>query len=264
LNRLGEFDALIVGRGGGSLEDLWAFNEELVARAIAASRIPVISAVGHEVDFTISDFVADVRAPTPSAAAEMVVSRKDELLERLRHLRLRADQVMQHRRIAWSSRVERMAGHQAFLAVRHSLQMAAQRVDDATYRSTSFIERRLSAHQARFHAAYVRLEAFRLDRRIGESRARLLHLSSLLDASQRGRLTAGHQKLERSQAQLEALSPLSVLARGYSLGWDESGKLLRDASTVKPGDKVRMTLYRGELGCRVEQTRLNHRKKNGS
>jgi len=263
LNLLGYFDALIVGRGGGSLEDLWAFNEEPVARAIAASEIPVISAVGHEVDFTIADFVADVRAPTPSAAAEMVVSRKEEFQEKLKHLRQGLEHAVGHRMSEWSSRVERLGGHQAFLAVRHSVQMAAQRLDDATYRALSHIDRRLKTFHSRFQAASVRLEALRLERRMGESRTRLQHLTSLLTAGQKARLVTAHQKLSRLRAQLEALSPLAVLGRGYSLGWDASGKLLRDASAVRPGDRVRMTLLRGELDCQVEQTHHNHRKKTG-
>ncbi len=255
LNRLGGFDALIVGRGGGSLEDLWPFNEESVARSIAASRIPIISAVGHEVDFTIADFVADVRAPTPSAAAEMVVTRKDQFTERVEGFRSRSAQAIQHRMRALRSEVERLAGHQAFLAVRHLLAMASQQLDDATSRATALGEKRRRDARSRLDGLFGRLEAFRLDRQIAESKAKLAHLASRLDAGEKARLAVAYQALSSRAAQLEALSPLAVLGRGYSLAWDGKGTLLRDSALVNPGDQVRLTLHRGELDCRVERVR---------
>ncbi|MFQ5790438.1 MAG: exodeoxyribonuclease VII large subunit [Acidobacteriota bacterium] len=255
LNRLGGFDVLIVGRGGGSLEDLWPFNEESVARAIAASKIPVISAVGHEVDFTIADFVADVRAPTPSAAAEMVVARKDDFLERLRRLRQRLDHTWEYRRTRLAGHLERLAGHQAFLAVRHAVQMNAQRLDETSYRILSLVERRLGTARSRAEALSRRLGRLRLDRQVAESRTRLTQLASTLQRAHQVRLGHARERLSRSGARLEALSPLAVLARGYSLSWDASGKLLRDAAAVGRGDPVRISLHRGELDCRVEQSR---------
>lgn len=255
LNRLGGFDVLIVGRGGGSLEDLWPFNEEQVARAIAASAIPVISAVGHEVDFTIADFAADVRAATPSAAAEIVVSRKEDFLEHVSRLAKRLDQSSAHRMSEQRNRVERLAGHQAFLAVRHAFQVFSQRVDELSFRSRTLLDRGVGGHRARVELMTRQLDAFRIDRQLGHSRTRLTHLDSLLRAAQRGRLTLAGQRLARSAARLEALSPLSVLGRGYSLTWDSSGTLVRDANAVAPGDPVRVTLRRGELDCRVEKTR---------
>ena len=259
LNRIGSFDALIVGRGGGSFEDLWPFNEESVARAIAASEIPVISAVGHEVDYTIADFVADVRAPTPSAAAEMVVSRKDAFEERVNWLGQRVEQATHQRMLTLKSEVNRLGEHKAFLAVRHSIEMAGQRLDDANYRATTMMERRLQALGSQLHKARRRLETFRIDRQIAESRARLQHLDSRLFAVQRARLATAHEKLSRSAAQLEALSPLAVLARGYSLAWDDKGVLIREASQVKTGEHLRLTLHHGELDCRVERTRSEKR-----
>ena len=264
LNRLGSFDALIVGRGGGSLEDLWPFNEEPVARAIAASKIPIISAVGHEVDFTIADFVADVRAPTPSAAAEMVVSRKDAFEERVSWLERRVGQATRQRINTLENQVDRLGTHQVFLAVRHSIEMAAQRLDDANYRAATMMERRLHAFHSHLDTASRRLEAFRIDRQIAELRTRLKHLDSRLTTAQKAYLALAHQKLGRSSAQIEALSPLGVLGRGYSLAWDEKGILLRDASKVQPGDPLRLILHRGELDCRVERTRSDKRKKTTS
>lgn len=254
LNRLGGFDVLIVGRGGGSVEDLWPFNEEAVARAIAASKIPVISAVGHEVDFTIADFVADVRAPTPSAAAEMVVSRKDEFVERVTTLRRRLGQAIRRGVIDRNTQVDRLASHQAFLAVRHSVEMSAQRLDEATYKTRTSMERRLQKLASILNTNRSRLEAFRLDRRLRESRVRLEHLGSRFHAAAKAHVAFAHRNWERAVTQLEALSPLSVLARGYSLAWDAQGHLLRDASRVQPGDRIRMTLHRGELDCRVERS----------
>ena len=264
LNRLGGFDALIVGRGGGSLEDLWPFNEESVARAIAASEIPVISAVGHEVDYTIADFVADVRAPTPSAAAEIVVSRKDAFEERVNWLGKRVGQATRQRMLTLKNEVNRLGEHKAFLAVRHSIEMAAQRLDDAHYRATATIERRVLAFRSELATASRRLEAFRIDRQMSESRTKLRHLDSRLFAVQKAYLATAHQKLGRSAAQLEALSPLAVLGRGYSLAWDDKGVLIREASQVQKGAPLRLTLHHGELDCRVERTRSDKRMKTTS
>jgi exodeoxyribonuclease VII large subunit len=264
MNRLGGFDALIVGRGGGSLEDLWPFNEESVARAIAASEIPVMSAVGHEVDYTIADFVADVRAPTPSAAAEMVVSRKDAFEERVNWLGQRVEQATHQRMLSLRSEVDRLGEHKAFLAVRHSIEMAAQRLDDANYRAATTMGRCLQAFGSQLAKAVRRLETFRIDRQIADSRARLQHLDSRLSAVQKAHLATAHQKLGRSAAQLEALSPLAVLGRGYSLAWNDKGALIREASQVRTGAPLRLTLHRGELDCRVERTRTEKRMKTTS
>jgi exodeoxyribonuclease VII large subunit len=264
LNRLGGFDALIVGRGGGSLEDLWPFNEESVARAIAASKIPVISAVGHEVDFTIADFVADVRAPTPSAAAEMVVARKESFSEHLEQLRIRVEQAAGHRVSRLKGEVDRLAGHQAFLAVRHSLQMAAQSLDEATYKADFLIAKNLGGARSRLEGLVGHLESVRLERRIQTSRDKLGQLTARLNAGQKAHLAVTHQKLAGCGAQLEALSPLKVLGRGYSLAWDTQGNLLRDASRMSAGEKVKLTLHRGELDCRVERSRPDNRMKSTS
>jgi exodeoxyribonuclease VII large subunit len=252
LNRLGGFDVLIVTRGGGSLEDLWPFNEESVARAIAASAIPVMSAVGHEVDFTIADFVADVRAPTPSAAAEMVVRSKEDFQERLSGLRGRLSRSSRHGLTELRARVDRIAAHQAFAAVRHGIEMKGQRVDEATYRARSFLDQRISRRKARVQELLALLAEKRVDRRIGQARARLVRLTARLEAGARSRVGAERRSFASVVSKLEALSPLDVLGRGYSLTWSAQGKLLRSSGGVAAGDAVRVDLHRGRLHCRVE------------
>ena len=255
ITRVPGVDVVIVGRGGGSIEDLWAFNEEILARAIAASPVPVISAVGHEVDVTIADFVADLRAPTPSAAAEMVVTAKEESSARINRLQGRLEAAMragiQRRRQAlhvltsrrglagWQVRVAMQGRHISELT--HALRRAA----------AVLVARRGREHQLRV----ARLEARDVRRSLAVVRSRL-------DAAD-GRLAAtGARAIERAQARLaaaagrlESLSPLGVLARGYAVCWNsERTAIIRDADTVNPGDRVRVTLHKGELDCEVHGT----------
>jgi exodeoxyribonuclease VII large subunit len=256
LNRISQrdpIDVLILTRGGGSLEDLWPFNEESVARAIAASAIPVVSAVGHEVDFTIADFVADVRAPTPSAAAEVVVRRKDEFQERLLDLERRLMSSAGHRLRELRSRLDRLSAHQAFAAVRHAIQVRAQRVDEASQRGRFHLERRLARLRQQIQALSSRLEGRRVDRRLGETRALLARLVSRLEAAEKARTHRSRRAFVEVASKLEALSPLSVLGRGYSLAWSAQGKLLRSSDEVAVGDPLRVDLARGRLHCRVEK-----------
>jgi len=245
-------DVVIVGRGGGSLEDLQAFNQEPVARAIAASPIPVVSAVGHEVDVTISDFVADLRAPTPSAAAELVVTAKDEfcarvlrLAERLRAV-ARAD--VQRRRAsvhALSSR-RGLAGWHARLAMR------ARHAAELTFQ----LRRTASAHVARRDRTYrtlrLRLEARDLRRHLSAIRSRLTAARGRLETADRTSRHRAQSRLASLAGRLENLSPLAVLARGYAVCWNaDRTAIIRSASAVAPGDRVRVTLQNGELHCEV-------------
>lgn len=207
LNDHGEAEVLIVGRGGGSREDLRAFNEEVVARAIAASAVPVVAAVGHEIDLTIADLVADRRAPTPTAAAEMVVPRWDEL----------------QRRIAAGQQALETAMARVLLARRTALAHLRRRVRDPRQRVT-MLHQRLYAAAARLRAAL-----------------------------------RGHEERARARVQalatvLESLSPLAVLARGYSLARTlPAGQIVRDAAMLHPGDPLRLTFARGEARVRVEE-----------
>lgn len=255
LNRLGGIDVVVLARGGGSLEDLWPFNEESVARAIASSKIPVVSAVGHEQDFTISDFVADLRAPTPSAAAELVVERKEDFQERVTNLSHRLQKASAHRLQDLRAGIERWSAHQAFAAVRHSLEMKAQRLDETSFRMRTLIDRRLSDLARRIDETSRRLETHRIDRRLGESKSWLTELRARLEAAALARRESAGRSLSRAGTKLQALSPLAVLGRGYSLTWGRQGNLLRRASEATVGESLRLRLHHGELDCRVEAIR---------
>ena len=232
LDALGDVDVVIVGRGGGSLEDLWAFNEEAVARAIAASKAPVISAVGHEVDFTIADFVADLRAPTPSAAAELVVREKQAVVDALDDLRERLERAATRPLRDLERRVDELA-LRLRRAMTGELRHRSHRVEMlvSTLRSTSPV--------ARVATGRHRLE--RLDARLAAAVARGCDQS-------RGRLRA-------LVAKLDSLSPLAVLGRGYSLTRTAAGAIVRSARAVRAGDDVRVLLHEGSLDCRVARTR---------
>lgn len=247
-------DVVIVGRGGGSLEDLQAFNHEAVARAIAASPAPVISAVGHESDVTIADLVADLRAPTPSAAAEMVVSAKEEFgarIDRLSHrLQAAARAGLQRRRAAVHGLTSRrgLAGWHARLAMRgrHAAELTHQ------------LRRASTAHLARrdrlYRALRLRLESRDLRRRLSDVRRRLAAADGRLGAAGQTVRHRARSRLSSMAGRLGNLSPLAVLARGYAVCWNESRTaIVRRAAAVAPGDRVRVTLHEGELECDVRR-----------
>jgi exodeoxyribonuclease VII large subunit len=232
LNALGDVDVIIVGRGGGSLEDLWAFNEEVVARAIASSKAPVISAVGHEVDFTIADFVADLRAPTPSAAAELVVREKQAVVDALGDLRERLTRAATRPLRDLERRVDEVT-LRLRRAMTGELRHASHRVEMlvSTLRSTSPV--------ARVSGGRHSLE--RLDARLA---------SAVTRSCERARF-----RLRAAVARLDSLSPLAVLGRGYSLTLTPERRIVRSARDVRAGDEVRVLLHRGSLECRVARTR---------
>lgn len=201
-------DLIITGRGGGSMEDLWAFNEEIVARAIFASRIPVISAVGHEPDFTISDFVADLRAATPSNAAELAVPDRNDISDRLLDARMRLGQVM-----------------------RKKLELSAQRLDELSSRPV--MESPLGF--------------------VSQRRQDLDRLTDRLSAAEDRIFAENKQKYIHLAASLEAMSPLKVLSRGFSVATDRQGRVLRSAADLAPGDRIHIRMEHGGADCRVEQ-----------
>jgi len=246
-------DVVIVGRGGGSIEDLWAFNEERVARAIANCPVPVVSAVGHETDVTIADFVADLRAPTPSAAAEMVVAAKDEFRGRIDRLtgRLRAAarSDLQRRRNAVHVLTSRrgLAGYTARLAMR------ARYATELTHQLQTSMRAWLGVRSRAYRALRQRLEQRDLARRLASIHARLNAADGrLIGAAGRARHRAD-ARFRALAGRLENLSPLAVLGRGYSVCWNaDKTAIVRSAGSVSPGDAVRVTLANGEIGCRVE------------
>jgi exodeoxyribonuclease VII large subunit len=245
-------DVVIVGRGGGSLEDLHAFNQEPVARAIAASPVPVVSAVGHEVDFTIADFVADLRAPTPSAAAELVVTAKDEFCARISRLEQRLSSAaradLQRRRGSVHALVSRrgLAGWHTRLAMRgrHAAELTYQLRRDAI----AGVGRRERA----FRTLRLRLEARDLRRHLAGIRSRLTDARGRLGAAAGNARHQAESRLAALAGRLENLSPLGVLARGYAVCWNADRTIIiRSAAAVQPGDRVRVTLQEGELQCDV-------------
>ncbi len=248
-------DVVIVGRGGGSIEDLWAFNEEPVARAIAASPVPIISAVGHEADVTIADFAADVRAPTPSAAAEMVVARKEDFCNHIERLSDRLTGAMRGTLARLESRMHQLerrpgfAGWSARLALRG--RHCAETTHALRHAARSAISRRLRT----FQALRLQLEQFDLRRRLGTVRARLVKVEGSLRAAALRRHNRAEARLHTCAARLDSLSPLAVLGRGYAVVWDESRThVIRTSTEVSRGDTVRITLSEGELKCEVVKT----------
>lgn len=248
------FDALILARGGGSLEDLWCFNEEAVARAVAACRTPIVSAVGHETDVSISDFVADVRAPTPSAAAELLAPDSSGLRQRLegleRRLLLRMRQLIAHQHLRLDGLTRRL---------RHPgerLRQQAQRLDDLEMRLQRALDRQVSQRRERLARLETRLAAQHPGRALGLLRQRLDALAARLPRAMRE--TLGTRRLElQSQVQtLHAFSPLATLGRGYSILLDERGQAIRCASQTQPGQRLKARLGEGELEVRVEDNHL--------
>ena len=272
--RVAGVDVVILTRGGGSLEDLWEFNDEGLARTIAALDTPVISAVGHQTDYTISDFVADLRAPTPSAAAELVVAQKTELAARLERTAGRlvaAAHGIVHRRRALVEATRHRPGLASFPT---RLALHGRRVDELTRRLVETARAAIDSRERRRNALLLRLEAFavgprlaRIRTRLAVARERLARAVAEGHAGRRRRLTAGGEQLARAMrdrragarrqletavAKLDSLSPLGVLARGYSVCWnDDRTAVVRRSAEVAIGDRVHVTLHEGSLRCDV-------------
>jgi exodeoxyribonuclease VII large subunit len=256
LNQWPGIDVMIVGRGGGSLEDLWAFNEESVARAIFRSRIPIISAVGHEVDFTIADFVADLRAPTPSAAAELVVRNKVELIQSLESLGRRLYKAgraaLENRRERLSSLIHRLADP------RRRLSDLRLRLDDLCARLTNSIQQCLSRKRDRLRLKADGLMHLHPGRQLAELAHRVAQLSRQMTLALRAQLRLLRQRTEGCMGKLRTLSPLAVLERGYSIArLLPSKEVIRRASDLKVASRVNVKVRRGEFIARVEKIKEN-------
>jgi exodeoxyribonuclease VII large subunit len=252
LGRIPGVDVVIVGRGGGSIEDLWAFNEEVVARAIALCPVPVISAVGHESDVTIADFVADLRAPTPSAAAEIVVSAKDDFCARIDRLHDRLGAAARARVQGLLGRVHAAGGRPAFAGFPGRVAMRGRHAAELTHAVARLMRAGLAARERRLQQLQRQLARFDLGRRMADIRTRLVSAESRLTGAARGRLHRAGTRLGNCAGRLDTLSPLAVLGRGYAVCWDAGRThVVRDAAQVARGDLVRVTLATGELECEV-------------
>ncbi|GIP52003.1 exodeoxyribonuclease 7 large subunit [Paenibacillus vini] len=252
MNESGEADVLIVGRGGGSLEELWAFNEEPVARAIYESGIPVISAVGHETDFTIADFVADLRAATPTAAAELAVPHTAELKAQLRQREQMLQQGLQHRLAQARERLRRLQQSPAMRQPQRALLQHAERLDTLKTRLQARMMSRKELTDARHGRLHQRLLRYHPQESLLFAKRRQSEGDRLLRQAMTALLRDKSQQLTSGIRQLDMLSPLKVMGRGYSLVYDEQGKkLIKSMNDVEPGDMVKVKVTDGELDCQV-------------
>jgi len=258
IGRLKQIDVVIVGRGGGSAEDLWSFNEEIVARAIAASPVPVISAVGHETDVTIADFVADLRAPTPSAAAELVVARKDDFRQRIDHLRDRLVTGARARVQQLSRAIHRLTARPAFAGIPTRIAMRGRYTAELGHALTASMRSGLARRDRRLRQIRLQLDTADPSARLARVRTELVGADGALRAAVVRRIHLADARFRGNASRLEVLSPLAVLGRGYSVCWKPDGTgIVRSAADIDAGDSVRVTLAKGELDCEVRSTRLN-------
>jgi len=250
-NRAKFADVLIVARGGGSLEDLWAFNEEAVARAISESGIPVITGVGHETDFTIADFVADLRAPTPSAAAEIVLRSRVDFERHIAEDQRRIVQRMRYLISQWRHHVRDLETHRGFRQLEVLVRQRHQRVDDLSSSLAVVLRLRLATARQRLTRAGTRISSFDLRARAETLRRRIDQQRGALQTALDRRLIAKRHQYEKLKLQLDERDPLRLLERGYAVAYDASGKVLRSPDQVSVGDEISVRLARGELGATV-------------
>jgi exodeoxyribonuclease VII large subunit len=248
-----KIDVIIVGRGGGSMEDLWAFNEEQVARAVYESEIPIVSAVGHETDFTITDLVADYRAPTPSAAAFIVVRDAAELSSRVEELRSNLRRGIAYYLLRQHSALRDLIESRGFAQTATSILALAGRCRELEARGTNALKETLRQETVRLHNAQRRLLTADLRAPLAVKSARVENLTQRLYRSIQRTLDRQHHQLALTASKLDALSPLSVLGRGYVLVKDESGRLVSRASGVKQGQFIKLRFEDAEVGCRVTE-----------
>jgi exodeoxyribonuclease VII large subunit len=247
-------DVVIVGRGGGSLEDLWTFNEEAVARAIASCAVPVISAVGHETDFTIADFVADLRAPTPSAAAEMVVCTRQEVLDRIESQQQKTAQLLRYRLALLHRRLQQQGIDRPVGLLHRSIGRQLQRIDEQEYRLRDGVRARLDEAKRRRAHLDERLRRFDPAPRFAAVRRRLEASAAVATQLVRLQLARRLGRLDTVAGKLSQLSPLRVLDRGYAIVQDDRGAIVKDASGLSAGDPVAVRVAKGRFRARVESS----------
>jgi exodeoxyribonuclease VII large subunit len=248
---------LVVARGGGSLEDLWTFNEEAVARAIAASTIPVVSAIGHETDVTIADFVADLRAPTPSAAAAMIICERKEVLDRLVNREARLAELMRYRFAVLSRRLHEQAAGRATSVLHRGLARRMQRVDDNTARLHAALRSQLAARERKRRQLEDRLRHFDPRPRLARSHQRLNALTHRADSLIRVCLVSANRRVETAQTKLGQLNPRLVLTRGYAIVLDDAGAIVRNAATAPAGSNIKLMFAGDAVKARVTESPLN-------
>jgi exodeoxyribonuclease VII large subunit len=249
LNSRSDVDVIIVGRGGGSTEDLGSFNEECVARAIFGSRAPVISAVGHESDFTIADMVADLRASTPSAAAEMVAMARDQIAERLNSFNQQLATALHYRVLALRRRVLELESSRAFDAIPIRLRTLSQRIDLGAYSMETSLRQLIRDRRASHHVLLGRLHKADVKHVTREQRGKLDLLNARLETAALRATERNRKRLSVAAGKLDSLSPLGVLGRGYAIAFDRDGHVIRRAVEVEKGDRVRVRVAEGELDC---------------
>jgi exodeoxyribonuclease VII large subunit len=253
-NRGKNVDVIVIARGGGSVEDLAAFNDEGLARVIAASHLPVISAIGHETDFTICDFVADLRAPTPSAAAELVIESKHRLAEHLAHLHQRLDRGARYQLMLARNRLTELAQHGAFAGMQDLLGRRSQRLDELTFRLATSFRENLREYSRRLEVASARVRHFDFRRSLAMTRNQIDADADSLVRVMRNRLTGHRARLNELFAKLDALSPVKILERGYALVFDAKGNLIKDAGQVAAGDEISARVAHGTFTAEVKKT----------
>ena len=255
IGRVAGVDVVILARGGGSIEDLWAFNEEMVARAIARVPVPVVSGVGHETDVTIADFVADLRAPTPSAAAELVVAAKDEFCSRIDRLHERLSAALRARVERMSRRVHAADRRPAFAGLPARVAMRGRHAAELRHDLTRLIRSRLAAHERRRSRLERQLAGFDAGRRLAAIHTRLVAADGRLAGAVTRRRDRAAGRFAEMAGRLDTLSPLAVLGRGYAVCWNaDRTRALRDATQTARGERVRVRLAKGELDCEVKST----------
>ncbi len=252
MNRLQDVDVVIIGRGGGSAEDLWAFNDERVARAIAASRIPTISAVGHEVDFTIADFVADLRAPTPSAAAELVVKSSDEVSHRIHTAKQRLWRALQNKMQQWNEKIYTLS--KRLIDPQRTLQDLHMRNDELASRLEAAAFRYVEDRRRHILFAVQKMGSpLEMVKRLRQQ----VHMYAVqVAAGVQKRLDKQTARLTKACAQLDAMSPLKVVARGYSIVENKQGTVIKRAQDVRVNDELKITLAEGELRAEVKEIKV--------
>lgn len=250
-NQHDNVDVIVVARGGGSAEDLASFNNEMLARTVAASEIPVISAVGHETDFTIIDFVADLRAPTPSAAAELVIRSRQEVEELAAALHDRLSRAMRYRLLMGRQALTELAQHGTFARMMELIRQRQQKLDDLAHRMELAERHLLERMRRRWEMMSAAVRHYDLRLVLSGFRKELASGTWALVSVMRNVLLQYRVRSERLQTALESLSPLAILERGYALVFDSQGKLLKDARGVKLGDEVSARLAHGEIQASV-------------